>query len=586
MNQNTNVNLIPKFPFSGNLYFSQYDVGRVATINLVEDGTAYTIPSGATVKIQATKPSGLGFSVECTYSGSVVTVVSTETMTDEYGRFPCELRIESGGVLLGTTNFTFNVEKSPHPEGTTDGTAESVVSEITLALQNALTDIQAEGATQIGNVQAKGTEVLDSIPSDYTELSNDVEDLKNAIETVFDNSETIEATPTHTYSNNYLYISSGLLADASWNGGDSISIPLSECGDILKVGFDSSATYPGNGQIALILSASDSLGSSAPNYYSKTNMVNGHSSMAVRGIDNSHIADGYYTIEIAKLKTALPSINAINVNFPTGSYLLKKTDVKETKYVEFLHVANVVPALVVAPDGSGDYTTITEAVSKAVDGDTIYIKDSEYKETVVINKYVHLVGQSKQNTILYQNIGNYNNCPLSITQGSVCNMTIKSIAPSDTSGLTDYAYAIHLDKNFASETKYQKCEIYNCDIISEVNDAIGAGTNYASEYDIHDCFVHVAHAPVKALACGFKCHNGQNQTTGKVTLKNNVFITEDADGTTCYDILYHNGGISNTQPIEILQVGNVLKYYHNGITQIFVPSGYNFGNSVSEMNTL
>lgn len=192
MNQNTNVNLIPKFPFSGNLYFSQYDVGRVATINLVEDGSAYTIPSGATVKIQATKPSGLGFSVDCTYSGSVVTVVSTETMTNEYGRFPCELRIESGDVLLGTTNFTFNVEKSPHPEGTTDGTAESVVSEITLALQNALADIQAEGTTQKGlvtsegttqvaNVQAKGTEVLDSIPSDYTELSGDVEDLKSAL---------------------------------------------------------------------------------------------------------------------------------------------------------------------------------------------------------------------------------------------------------------------------------------------------------------------------------------------------------------------------------------------------------------------
>jgi len=179
MNQNTNVNLIPKFPFSGNLYFSQYDVGRVATINLVEDGTAYTIPSGATVKIQATKPSGLGFSVECTYSGNVVTVVSTETMTDEYGRFPCELRIESGGVLLGTTNFTFNVEKSPHPDGTTDGTAESVVSEITVALQNALTDLQAESAAQQDAIQAKGETTIASIPSDYTELSNEVADLMN-----------------------------------------------------------------------------------------------------------------------------------------------------------------------------------------------------------------------------------------------------------------------------------------------------------------------------------------------------------------------------------------------------------------------
>lgn len=146
MNQQTNVNLIPKYPFTGNLYFSQYDVGRVATINLVEDGAAYTIPTGATVKIQATKPSGLGFSVDCTYSGNVVTVVSTETMTNEYGRFPCELRIESGDVLLGTTNFTFNVEKSPHPNNTVDGDSGDIINQITVALNNALEQIDSEVA--------------------------------------------------------------------------------------------------------------------------------------------------------------------------------------------------------------------------------------------------------------------------------------------------------------------------------------------------------------------------------------------------------------------------------------------------------
>lgn len=156
MNQNTNVNLVPRFPFSGNLYFSQYDVGRVATINLVEDGTAYTIPSGATVKIQATKPSGLGFSVDCTYSGSVVTVVSTETMTNEYGRFPCELRIESGDVLLGTTNFTFNVEKSPHPTNTVDGDSGDIINQITVALNNALSDIEDAKEEAIEEISQSG----------------------------------------------------------------------------------------------------------------------------------------------------------------------------------------------------------------------------------------------------------------------------------------------------------------------------------------------------------------------------------------------------------------------------------------------
>lgn len=145
MNQNVNLDLIPKFAVFGNLYFSQYDVGRTATINLLNGAEAYTIPVGATVKIQATKPSGLGFSETCTFSGNVVTVVSTETMTDEAGRIPCELRIEYNGEILGTANFTFNVERSPHPEGTTDGTADSVISQITVAFNYAMEQIENSG---------------------------------------------------------------------------------------------------------------------------------------------------------------------------------------------------------------------------------------------------------------------------------------------------------------------------------------------------------------------------------------------------------------------------------------------------------
>lgn len=42
-------------------------------------------------------------------------------------------------------------------------------------------DIQAAGATQVQVVQAAGEEVLESIPSDYTELSDDVSGLKSAL---------------------------------------------------------------------------------------------------------------------------------------------------------------------------------------------------------------------------------------------------------------------------------------------------------------------------------------------------------------------------------------------------------------------
>ena len=145
MNQNINVDLIPKFAVYGNLYFSQYDVGREAIINLVNGSTEYEIPSGATVTLAATKPSGLGFTQNCTFDGNQITVVCTAEMTDEAGHFPCELRIANGSLLLGTANFTFNVERSPHPEGTTDGTADSVISQITVAFESAMTQIENSG---------------------------------------------------------------------------------------------------------------------------------------------------------------------------------------------------------------------------------------------------------------------------------------------------------------------------------------------------------------------------------------------------------------------------------------------------------
>lgn len=145
MNQNINVDLIPKFAVYGNLYFSQYDVGREAIINLVNGSTEYEIPNGATVTLVATKPSGLGFTQNCTFEGNQITVVCTAEMTDEAGKFPCEIRIVQGSTILGTANFTFNVEKSPHPEGTTDGTADSVISQITVAFETAMDNIEHSG---------------------------------------------------------------------------------------------------------------------------------------------------------------------------------------------------------------------------------------------------------------------------------------------------------------------------------------------------------------------------------------------------------------------------------------------------------
>lgn len=135
MAQTINVNLTPGL-FMPALHYSQGDVGRQFIINLAtSDGTP--IPNEATVKMEATKPSGFGFSVSGSLSGSVATFTTTAEMTDECGRFPAEIKLTSDSTVIGTANFWLDGEKDPHPEGTIDGQQGSVIPALTLLVERA-----------------------------------------------------------------------------------------------------------------------------------------------------------------------------------------------------------------------------------------------------------------------------------------------------------------------------------------------------------------------------------------------------------------------------------------------------------------
>ena len=218
---------------------SQYDsLFRVIQFNLFNGNAIYSIPEGSVVTIRGTKKDNTGFEYECDYSNNVVTFPLQQQITIFPGKVPSELRITKEGEIIGSWNFLFLVEESPLSDETTisetqlplleqaieaagrlneafDDIAEftdetypnavqtiqsegaTQVSNVTNegATQRGLVSsegatqianvqaegttqkglVAAEGTTQVGNVQAKGTEVLDSIPSDYTELSRALE---------------------------------------------------------------------------------------------------------------------------------------------------------------------------------------------------------------------------------------------------------------------------------------------------------------------------------------------------------------------------------------------------------------------------
>ena len=109
------------------IYYSQGDIGRTFSIDL-QSRFGESLPASPTITIQATKPSGLGFSVASTsISGAVVTFTVTETMSNEAGRFPAELKIVKNSVTLFTANFYIDCEANAHPEGTTDGDIDHIM---------------------------------------------------------------------------------------------------------------------------------------------------------------------------------------------------------------------------------------------------------------------------------------------------------------------------------------------------------------------------------------------------------------------------------------------------------------------------
>lgn len=170
MAQSKTVNLIPNDSLP-HVNISQNDVGREIVFNLVEGSAAYEIPSGATVKLQGTKPSGFGYSLDGSYDGSEVTIVTDATMSDEWGRIPSELVITSGDTVIGTTNLLLVVEKSPHPDGTTDGQAEAVIPVLTLLVERI--EAAAESIKDL-SVEAETLDYTEEAYATYDEDENKI----------------------------------------------------------------------------------------------------------------------------------------------------------------------------------------------------------------------------------------------------------------------------------------------------------------------------------------------------------------------------------------------------------------------------
>ena len=105
---------------------------------------------------------------------------------------------------------------------------------------------------------------------------------------------------------------------------------------------------------------------------------------------------------------------------------------EEPVEVDMIHVDN---------DGAANYTKIQKAIDDASDGDTIFVHNGTYYETLIINKSINLIGASKDKTIIdFQNTSKINQNNIVFIEADNC--TIKELkiigtgtTSSDTMGI-------------------------------------------------------------------------------------------------------------------------------------------------------
>lgn len=135
---------------------------------------------------------------------------------------------------------------------------------------------------------------------------------------------------------------------------------------------------------------------------------------------------------------------------------------------------NAKPKIIeVTKDLWGNFQDPAKAIASANEKDTIIIYPGEFESYIdTRNKEISIIGVNKKNCIIYGTSPDYVSPPLEISKGYIANLTIhaRKLEGAVATGATPYA--IHPDWDYQANGKL---EIFNCELISDWNAAIGAG---------------------------------------------------------------------------------------------------------------
>ena len=227
--------------------------------------------------------------------------------------------------------------------------------------------------------------------------------------------------------------------------------------------------------------------------------------------------------------------------------------------------------ITVAPNGSGTYTNIAEAVTNAKDGDTILVYPGTYTEPIEAwGKTLNIVGVDKNSCIIVNDTGNYSTPAVEIDSGRLAGFTIVSTAENptcDASDVNNYMrdYSIHVDY---VHSEGRTLIIEDCIIRNNHRTALGMGCYKNATIIVRNCDIW-SDAPPSDIQNPLwnkrgvlYFHNRQpsayfnNETGQKMRFINNTMYCEDIIavyiGDTCDGIDMDTQGWINEMEVEFI----------------------------------
>lgn len=576
---------------------------RRVRIHLKDFGGAdFKIPYGATAVFCINKSDGYKVYDACEIEdeSTVIVTLSNQAIACA-GRQKAQIYLSKDGWDIKTQTFTVNVPRAIYTDDAIKSSDEfGILSEL-IAEYEAIVDSAGQSAVSAADSAAAAEAARQGIEESLGQISenkDNIAELKSDLDKII------------TKSNNLFYVDSGEIK----NDGI-ITVKADETGSVIHAtqnGQNSGNVYVVLKNITLEAGKTytfsvnklsgkftDSGAINLGIYRMDTNasacIINFADVLADGGNKTATFTADYksYYIQITYASTGTnKSYDCyVNLNLSEGSV----ADYSQYGYFDIHKSLPTIQKLsnafdiVVSKDGSGDFTSLTDAVKNCDDKAVIFVKNGIYDNEIVKawQKTVFIIGESREGVIIKNNTGAYATPPIEMGTGLLCNLTI--YAENDgslSSEPSSKGYALHSE---SSVTNYHKFVIENCTLKSDWRSSWGMGMRANMEYiirntDFEGVYFHDSeHSNSVGLQKIFfdVCNitkglilQDQNMVGSTIDVRFNRCLVKAFNGS---DITYYLWDAENTTVIQ----KNSLDDFPN-----WSLNNYSWGNSKAELNAI